>query len=319
MLIDMNKIEKLHDEYMSAEEWNDILFNISHNINQILKNRDFDKYLKRKIDINIILNQDIENDPNAYVYKIDDNNYEIVVGKKLLKLLFYYSHQVINENLIFEKIKRNKINQEKLYKIESTIFYFWIDFICLHEWAHIINGHLDFSNCNVPYFEFNNKNSNNTTDSILIEMDADITASKVLINRFLDSLKIIKKEIEENNITLIENFYVIMCHLFDLFFQINGENIRNSHPSNLDRMLSFSTTFSEKTIEKEKFLNIKKEKLEKIGIQSIFKFTCKNLKNYKLNKNKLIEDFDNLTDAYFKFLNTELNQYKIFAKIEEEL
>lgn len=318
MLIDINKIEKLHNENISDEEWNDILFNISHNINQIIKNKDFEKYLKRKIDINIILNQNIENDPNAYVNKIDNNDYEIIIGEKLLKVLFYYSYEIINENLIFEKVKRNEVNQEKLYKVASTIFYFWVHFICLHEWAHIVNGHLDFNNSNVPYFEFNN-NNNISDDSILIEMDADIQASKVLIDEFLDSLKILKKEIGESNIILIENFHIMMYYLFDLFFRINGKNIRNTHPSNLDRMISLSIIFDEKLIKKEKLLKIQKEKLKNIGNQAIFKFTIKYLKDYKLNKNKLMEDFNNLTDAYFKFLNTELNQYKIFTETEEKL
>lgn len=299
MFIDINEIERLHNENMSVENWNDILIDINQNINQIIKNEYADKYSKCKININIILNKKILNDPNAHIYKIDNDNYEIIIGKKLLILTYYYSHKIINHGLLFEKVERTKKNEKKLYKIAKIIFYFWIEFIYLHEWAHIVSGHLSFNDSKCTYYEF--KSIENNKDSILFEIDADVLATKVLMLSFLNSFKILKKEIQENNITLIENFYMMMLYLFDLVFRINGKNIRDSHPSSVDRMISLLTIFTEMLIDKENLLKIPKEEIKKIGIQSIFKFTIKYLKDYKINKKELMKDFDDLTNAYFKW------------------
>ena len=204
--------------------------------NQIINNKENDLYFKRKINIDILLDRDILNDPNASVYKIDDYNYEIVIGKKFLVLLNYYSSEIVNKNLIFNKIDRIEVNEEKLYKINSLIFFFWTQFIILHEWAHIVNGHLDLKNFSDPYYEFNSTIKTNNESDIFLEMDADKLAGQLLINQFLIILNDLEIEFQEDKITLIDNFHKIMYHLFDMFFRIHEKNIKSSHPSYYDRI-----------------------------------------------------------------------------------
>ncbi|MDN5067968.1 hypothetical protein O8C94_04145 [Aliarcobacter butzleri] len=257
------------------------------------------------------MDRDIVNDPNASVYKIDNYNYEIIIGKKLLALLNFYATQIVNDILIFSKIDRIEENTEKLHKICNVIFFFWTQFIILHEWAHIMNGHLELKIFSDPYYEFNaNIKANNESD-IFLEMDADKLAGQFLINQFLIILNDLEIELQEDKITLIENFYKIMYHLFDMFFRIYGKNIRTSHPSIFDRIHAISTIFGEQLIARKDLLKMSEEKLEEIGNKSIFEFTIY-LENYNLDKSKLLSDFEENYDKYLKFIeDIELDKYKI--------
>ena len=311
-MLNLNKILELHNQQMDTNYWNDILKDIYLCTNQIINNKENDLYFKRKINIDILLDRDILNDPNASVYKIDDYNYEIVIGKKFLVLLNYYSSEIVNKNLIFNKIDRIEVNEEKLYKINSLIFFFWTQFIILHEWAHIVNGHLDLKNFSDPYYEFNSTIKTNNESDIFLEMDADKLAGQLLINQFLIILNDLEIEFQEDKITLIDNFHKIMYHLFDMFFRIHEKNIKSSHPSYYDRIHAISTIFGVELLEKKNILKISEEKINEIGNESIMEFAILFLKDYNLDKTKLLSDFDETYDKYLKFLkDIELDKYKI--------
>lgn len=305
MFIDINEIERLHNEKISVEAWNRILIDINQNINQIIKN----EYLKYKVNINIILNQNIPNDPNAYVNKINKNEYEIVIGRKLLILLNYYSYEIINYGLIFENIEKD---ERKISKIANTIFYFWVEFICLHEWSHIVNGHLDFEDTSNLYYEFNFIQNDNKED-IYFEIDADITAGKFLIKEFSDSLGTIKEELNEDDLILIENFHITMYYLFDLFFNLNGENIRSSHPSIFDRILLLCITFSETIEHKNDLFEISREEFKILSNKSIVKFVASHFREYQINKDNIMHEFMGLLENYFNF-KKEMNFDKKFLE-----
>ena len=258
------------------------------------------------------MDRDIANDPNASVYKIDDYNYEIIIGKKLLVLLNFYATKIVNDNLIFSKIDRIEENTEKLYKIRDVIFFCWTQFIILHEWAHIMNGHLELKNMRDPYYEFNANIKTNNESDIFLEMDADKLAGQLLINQFLIILNDLEIEFQEDKITLLENFHKIMYYLFDMFFRIHEKNIRSSHPSCYDRIHAISTIFGVELLEKKNILKISEEKINEIGNESIMEFAILFLKDYNLDKTKLLSDFDETYDKYLKFLkDIELDKYKI--------
>lgn len=287
MALNIDKIEKEYIENFDIKYWNNKLTKINDLLNQFLNNEYGNKYLKYKINVKLSLNQNIENDPNAYSNKIDKNNFEIVFGRKLLLLLDYYSHEIFNYELIFDKIERIPKNEEKLYKLVDFTLESWIYFIFLHEWTHILNGH----------FEYESSSKND----MYIELDADITAGKILIALFASNLSDFQKDFQEKDICLIENFNIIMFYLFDFFFEVKEINIRNTHPSIHDRMIALLTTFTETFYVKNNLFKISQNEFFEIGMKSILKFMIYHDKKYKLNKNDITKDFESLTSGYFSF------------------
>ncbi|MCT7520452.1 hypothetical protein [Aliarcobacter cryaerophilus] len=143
-------------------------------------------------------------------------------------------------------------------------------------------------------------------------MDADKLAGKFLVNHFLIILNDLEIEFQEDKITLIDNFHKIMYHLFDMFFRIHEKNIKSSHPSYYDRIHAISTIFGVELLEKKNILKISEEKINEIGNESIMEFAILFLKDYNLDKTKLLSDFDETYDKYLKFLkDIELDKYKI--------
>ena len=143
-------------------------------------------------------------------------------------------------------------------------------------------------------------------------MDADKLAGQLLINQFLIILNDLEIEFQEDKITLLENFHKIMYYLFDMFFRIHEKNIRSSHPSCYDRIHAISTIFGVELLEKKNILKISEEKINEIGNESIMEFAILFLKDYNLDKTKLLSDFDETYDKYLKFLkDIELDKYKI--------
>jgi hypothetical protein len=63
---------------------------------------------------------------------------------------------------------------------------------------------------------------------------------------------------------------------------------------------------------KKNILKISEEKINEIGNESIMEFAILFLKDYNLDKTKLLSDFDETYDKYLKFLkDIELDKYKI--------
>lgn len=300
MKINIDDIEKLTVSRLGIEYWNNIFMNVTHNINQIIKNDLSDRYLKYPIDINFYLNQDIPNDPNAYVNKISDKKYNIYIGKKLLILINHYSYKIIDDNMLFNDFDRNEANAKLLSTFSSIIFYLWMDFVCLHEWFHIARGHLEYHN--KPYYEYNILSEHNNED-IFFEVDADRFAMKLVTKRFMSSIKNIKLFVKnKDDKYIIDNFITAMIYLFDLFFLLKGENKRSSHPSPLERINIIIPSIVE-AMHNQQMLTISEEELVKLLNQKITVFILRHGKEYNINPEKYAVDMKNLIEGYFTFFH----------------
>ena len=79
-----------------------------------------------------------------------------------------------------------------------------------------------------------------------------------------------------------------------------------------DRIHAISTIFGVELLKKKNILKISEEKINEIGNESIMEFAILFLKDYNLDKTKLLSDFDETYDKYLKFLkDIELDKYKI--------
>jgi len=320
-VLNIDEIERLSVTSLGDDYWNDIVNNITTNINQLINKNLIEKLLTQHIDVDFILNiesdENMENDLNAYASQISDNRYQIVIGKKLLILLRHYSYKIIDYPLIFPEIKRNDSNKKQLNIISDAIFYYWMDFICLHEWSHIVKGHLNYkdylNNKSQPFYEFNILQNDN--NDIYLEVDADRFAGRILLGRFGLSINKLKKHIESDTETLISNFNIGMLYLFDIFHFISNENHEDSHPTPFYRMIILLTSLAEALHMNNKILDISEDKFATITQSIIFNFTLEYGKDYNLDPEKIKKDFPDFLQKYLMFIkDIKLEQYQIIKQ-----
>lgn len=312
MKINVDDIEKLAVSDFGIEYWNNIFKNVKHNINQIINNDLSYRYLKYPIEIDFYLNQNIKNDPNAFVEKIADRKYKIHIGRKLLILVNHYAYKIIDENLVFKDIKRNEENKEMLSTLGMAIFYYWMDFICLHEWFHITRGHLEYDN--KPYYEYNILSEQNKED-LFFEVDADRYAMKLVTKRFASTIKNLKTIIDKEDEILIENFIITMMYLFHLFFLLNGKNKRGSHPSPLERINITIPAIAE-SMHNQNTFTISENKLNELLMNNIIFFVLEHGRDYKISSKKYGTDAFSLFDNYFVFLREKkIEEYQILKSL----
>ncbi len=141
----------------------------------------------REISINFNIS---ENDIcNAWARKQNDKEYAIEIGPRLIQLLREYSWLVAQDEFIFSHIERRGANCEIFHMLSDFLMYLWIDFICLHEWSHVVYGHLQYLSAKNIYslFEFEKPElmerriSNNAL--IDLEAEADRFAGKSTLTR----------------------------------------------------------------------------------------------------------------------------------------
>ena len=297
MKINVDDIEKLAVSDFDIEYWNNIFKNVKQNVDEIIKDDLSHTYLKYPIEINFYLNQNIKNDPNAYAEKISDGKYNIHIGRKLLTVINNYSYKIIEEKLIFKDIKRSEENREILLNLASSIFYYWMDFICLHEWFHITRGHLEYYN--KPYYEFNILSEQNEED-IFFEVDADRFAMNVIAKKLASNMKNLKTIIKEEDKVLIKNFTMAMMYLFHIFFLLNDKNIRGSHPSPLERINIIPPSIAE-SMHNQNTFTIPENELYKLLMDNVSLFISKHGKEYNVNIEEYKTNFLKLLDNYLLF------------------
>lgn len=303
MKLDVKDMDKLDVSKFSYEEWNVILKNINEQKDILFNEDNINKQLKSKIKINTFLFQNIKDDPNASVEKVDDNEYDIIIGKKLITLLLQQSYNLVDNEYIFSDIKED-IHLKHL--IAQVYFYIWIDFICLHEFSHIVRSHL---NGNTKNFKFTDDYLENK-ENLFYEIDADRFAMIMTTRIFSCKVNEIKRVINRNEKEIIENYLMSIAYIFDLFYLIEGENVNtNSHPSPFQRIHIVLAAFCE-SIKKENLFSIEFDKLDKLTNDIFEKFVLRHGEEYGLSDDCLKHYLEgvNLLNKYYEFQkNNELD------------
>lgn len=305
MKIDLNEIDKFDVFNFDDSFWNYVLKNIDELYNTTFNENELNKYLKENIKINFSFFRNIDNEPNAFVEKINEKEYNIVLGKKLIILLMQHAYKVIDENYIYSDLNRKQI--DLMHNIAQDCFYLWIDFICLHELSHICRSHFKD---NGKYFKFN-KEVDENHNNIFYEIDADRFAMILATKRFSAMIYNIKKTINKNDKEIIKNYLISMTYLFDLFFLIEGENKSSGHPSPLQRISFVLTAFCE-SIKDENLFQVELDSLA----DSVYKeFVLKHSEEYEPNNNygEFAKESQILLEQYNEFLKkTKLNENQLF-------
>lgn len=239
----------------------EIYKNIEININKFIKNQ-LIKY-KKEIEIRYRnpWNVNYKYLHNAYAGKIigSPNIYEIYICPLLIKNLYKFAFYISN----LEIFKINKNEDKQLFA--NHLLYFWLYFISLHEYSHIILGHIDYKKSTTGILEFIDiscLSSDQLLESQAIEFEADSTAAILTFATILD----LKKEINKNLKNKITNKELIFNHLLGLYFLFDFfdsspkvKQKKIDHPLGTERVMFFNGSINFKVDELIKFLNISKE------------------------------------------------------------
>jgi len=279
----------------------------------------YPQFLKNKT--NISFNFFEKNSLNAYAkYDYYNDTYEIYLGKKLISELRNISLNIINN--VSDDKDISHMTRNELSKLEDSIFYFWIHFICHHEWFHIARGHLNYGSKNIDKcFKINELQTNDYTKNnnigLCFEIDADRYAWKFVFGSFIMTVDNLEKELNLTVDVLLKFFIKSMMYIFDLFVDLGGNNRGTEHPAPSERMIITIMSIQEA-------IHIKPEILEKFDMNEetfIMMSTTllrEHFKNhelkYKLDIDKLIFT-SQLWDDYIQTLkNMKLDEYQLLRE-----
>ena len=241
-----------------------------------------------------------EDSINAYVKKISKNSYEIGISKELILLLLNHSFVVFEKYNFFQEVQNNKMLLEKA---RSSLFYFWLEIIFLHEMAHFFRKHLDIEKIKTfNEFHISQTKDEIKSDRFYYEIDADRYAGKLYAGVFHLVLKNLQTNLPFTEKVLIEKYIIdSVLYLFDFLYLIDkSDNVKQyiTHPHPKQRITFFLTGISEAKYDKNIFnisLNDLEKLIDKKHLEFIDKFYIDEDFSMYIEQNKLF-------DLYQKFL-----------------
>jgi hypothetical protein len=273
---EIKEIKEILDFEIPFDKLEEIFDNVEINLNKYIKNDGIKFKRKVQIKYRTPLNVNYKFQNNAYAGKIIGRNdtYEIYVCPLLIKDLFKYSHVVAGYNCF--KIK----NEEKYRQIFAYhLMYFWLYFITLHEYSHIVLGHADYktstNNTISEYIDLSCLSSDEKIEAQAMELEADSNASGLFFASLILVNEKIKEELEYNieKKDLAFSYLLGIYFLFD-FFDLSHKNKPKvlTHPLGIERSLFFAGSIRTNAQELSKILKVDKNMIENIAESSILAF-----------------------------------------------
>lgn len=286
---------------MTEKLWIDIEETITFSINQKIKNDNLlQKVFKENIPtINFTIYK--KDEINAYVTKIEEDKFEIGISKKFILLLWDYSYEVFEKHNLFSKIT---FNERLLEDARTSLFYLWMEQICLHEFAHLIRRHLTFMKVNkFKEFSHNGNKIYNDSEIKFFEMDADRYSGKLFAGIFGAILINMCKHFNMSHKELIELFLIDGgLYLFHFLYSVDKsvEDVYYiTHPHPKQRMIFFITGIQEAKNQKNEILDMDLKELEYLAMRKNIEFIEK---NYPDESTDVYEEAKILFEQYNRFL-----------------
>ena len=243
MTIDFNELCNSH---WDTEQWNDIYKNIYINTDKVL-NYGIKELCKNP---NLTINFKIDTEEkyfkkdeiNAFAKICDEENYSIVLSKKLIQLLSHFSRKIIDYEFIFSHIKRVEENRQILMELADFAFYIWIQSIFFHEFAHIVRGHLatNYRKSRIKtWYEISNYEVNKKLKKEYIkslEADADKWGSTFMLgNAYLILEEMFKKHYKnQNEEDYLYDYILTIVLMYDLFERLEHKVREEFNESDFD-------------------------------------------------------------------------------------
>ena len=306
------EIEKINNIDIPFETLEMIYNDVESNLNKFIKNESI-KY-KKKVEINYRNPWSINEKyiHNAYAGKIIgyDNKYEIYICPLLIKDLFKFAHFIAGYKHF--KIK-NTESERQIFAYH--LMYLWIYFISLHEYSHIISGHVDYDTNSQTIFEFIDISALSSEELIIkqaMELEADSTASLLFFGSFLSAKENINKifKNKQTDKDIIFNYLLGINFLFHFFdSKPRNKTKPQTHPLGTERALFFNGSILKKITEFSKKTNLKEEEFQLIGSLALIQYlnyiglTNQEIPNVLIEFMKKMKVFDThkVRDKYKKY------------------
>ncbi len=214
------------------------------------------KAINIKLEVKYIEGYDYHKEKAKVTKREDLYLIEIYVG--LIERLYMFAEKVITEHLEMFFGDR-KLYETQKYFFKDFLFMTWINFIILHEWSHILCGHLDYLKIkginiieanNTVFWEddYTNNENNIEFDNLelkrIFELEADSKASTFILAYFIEKLS------QYNNILRIDSlneiwkhYYYILSFLFNFLDDLRDKSkaeIYSTHPTPLKRLVTMT-------------------------------------------------------------------------------
>ena len=251
---------------------------------------DLNNYNSKLPDVNINF---IDNNLfNAYSFKNNDSYY-IGINKGTIINLYTFFNYILSFPNILNFIGNNELeitpdyNPQYLNEIikpkdkdreiyAQGLFYYAILFLTLHEYAHIINGHLDFINQkrNFIFKIINSLQKKSELNAQTLEYNADCYAAniiiKIIINRYQDNINL--QEDKKPYFKSLEEAFFLWTFATYTVFRFLGTNEYNlekldkyPHPAPIFRQY-YTSTLIPKIIQNSEYSNLNESILKKTSI-----------------------------------------------------
>lgn len=279
--------DALYNSNWDKQQWDDVYKNIYINADKVLNYGIKELFKNPKISIDFKIDTEEKyfkkNEINAFAKIYDEENYIIVISKKLIQILSHFSRKIIDYEFIFPHIKRVEENRHILMELADFAFYIWIQSIFYHEFAHIVRGHLatNYRKHKIKtWYEVSNDEVNKKLKKDYIkslEADADKWGSTFMIGNaylILDEMfkKYYKNQKEED---YLYDYILAIVLMYDLFERLE-HNVREEfkendfdHPHPEYRALISLLVLVEDNLQNKVFISINDKEKMAIAIKAI--------------------------------------------------
>jgi len=216
---------------MMATSWSTYFGHICDHASIFFGSEEISKTYKNpalKIDFGI---DDLRHEVNAHAARRSEAEYEIRLYAGLIAALDRYCAKTLESHpQLFEGDSGRIADQSVL---ASYLMRLWIDFIIFHEWAHVINGHLEWAN-RANWDEVGDLAIGAPGIRQALELEADSRATVFVLATLAADWRAATEQLygTPNPRHAWRNFFNALMLLFDFFEEIPGKKVvgGSTHP-----------------------------------------------------------------------------------------
>jgi hypothetical protein len=225
---------------MSVELWKEVFSNVRENVDTYLSSEEIrSTYRDPNTSVEFVVD-DLCHSVNAFAGKVAVNSYRIRICAGLAAYLRESAIETIESGWVFkDQSSSDPVLRSRLI---DYLMYIWLDFVCFHEWSHVICGHQSVGSSGEQWSEFevqrDAKGKLPPEVNQRLEAEADAYAAKFTLARFSTIWQGLAQEIYAKAVPemVLRDYLMSVLLLFRAFEKIDRKDCaERSHPEPIDR------------------------------------------------------------------------------------
>lgn len=274
-------------------------------------------YLYKNLNIEFIVST--ENTSRAYSKRQSKNNFSVFITRDFIDELYNIASNYSNDASFMSLFIPNFVNKKAL---RNYLFYFYVDLIICHEWAHIFCGHLDFIHYQSQIGNLGFLQENSCKVNKALELEADSMAARLVLARLAANYNNINRLVFSDITSkedIIDIWRLFVFALISLFESLSGKNSK-THPQVSHRVFTsimfVAGEIAEKREIREALPKICTSNNEQEIIQTFMSYNLDFYQKYKLLSLQDIaasmkEDFEHCSKIGKVIHNININDYRL--------